>query len=48
MSGRLTDSAELVAAANCFWDGIKAWAAERGLTIVQDFSTLLARQPFTP
>jgi kanamycin nucleotidyltransferase len=48
MSGRLADGAELVAAANRFWEGVEAWAAGRALPIVQELAAILAGRPFLP
>jgi kanamycin nucleotidyltransferase len=48
LSGRFTDSAQLVTAANHLWDGITVWAAEHHLPIIQDLPSILATRPFTP
>jgi kanamycin nucleotidyltransferase len=40
-SGRLENPAEIARAADQFWEGVEAWAAEKGLTIYQNLGDLL-------
>jgi kanamycin nucleotidyltransferase len=41
MAGRLSNAAEIVAAADHFWDGIERWAAQKSMPIHHDLADLL-------
>ncbi len=43
MNGTLSDPDQLLAACECFWQGVEKWAQEKGIRLVEDLQDLLHR-----